>query len=313
MDDTPSVHDELSPDDGPLRRDDKRIKGIGACVDLRDHVKDVVAEVTAAGEWQMTPGELDNLVYGTFARGTKTYRAVLLLADRGYGEQAAMLNRSLFEHAVVAWWLLLQDDREAVMQRIRDHHEHAQILFERHSVLHPELAFDDERHDARERNSERVAELDGLFGMHGHKHWTGRNLAQLVREVEDGWDEPYAGLLVKFFRFVNSWNNSMLHHSAMGVSQGVKWERPEETPVLKLGPSHEWVDAVLFAAFWSYGVLVLAALRCGSDDRREELRAFLDDRGVDFRELTQDELRGVERNDPCPCGSGRKFKRCHGG
>jgi preprotein translocase subunit SecA len=21
---------------------------------------------------------------------------------------------------------------------------------------------------------------------------------------------------------------------------------------------------------------------------------------------------GVERNDPCPCGSGRKFKQCHG-
>lgn len=24
-------------------------------------------------------------------------------------------------------------------------------------------------------------------------------------------------------------------------------------------------------------------------------------------------LRDVGRNDPCPCGSGRKFKRCHGG
>jgi hypothetical protein len=21
---------------------------------------------------------------------------------------------------------------------------------------------------------------------------------------------------------------------------------------------------------------------------------------------------GVQRNDPCPCGSGRKFKQCHG-
>ena len=24
-------------------------------------------------------------------------------------------------------------------------------------------------------------------------------------------------------------------------------------------------------------------------------------------------LSGVGRNDPCPCGSGRKYKRCHGG
>jgi preprotein translocase subunit SecA len=25
-----------------------------------------------------------------------------------------------------------------------------------------------------------------------------------------------------------------------------------------------------------------------------------------------DEYAGVSRNDPCPCGSGKKFKRCHG-
>jgi preprotein translocase subunit SecA len=24
------------------------------------------------------------------------------------------------------------------------------------------------------------------------------------------------------------------------------------------------------------------------------------------------EFRGVGRNDPCPCGSGKKFKKCHG-
>jgi preprotein translocase subunit SecA len=29
-------------------------------------------------------------------------------------------------------------------------------------------------------------------------------------------------------------------------------------------------------------------------------------------ELTQEQLAGVSRNSPCPCGSGRKFKHCHG-
>ncbi|GAA4235926.1 preprotein translocase subunit SecA [Actinomadura meridiana] len=29
-------------------------------------------------------------------------------------------------------------------------------------------------------------------------------------------------------------------------------------------------------------------------------------------EKTDDEYAGVNRNDPCPCGSGKKFKRCHG-
>ncbi|MGW2314074.1 SEC-C metal-binding domain-containing protein [Actinomadura luteofluorescens] len=29
-------------------------------------------------------------------------------------------------------------------------------------------------------------------------------------------------------------------------------------------------------------------------------------------EETADEYADVNRNDPCPCGSGKKFKRCHG-
>ncbi|OYD06023.1 hypothetical protein CHM34_18545 [Paludifilum halophilum] len=28
--------------------------------------------------------------------------------------------------------------------------------------------------------------------------------------------------------------------------------------------------------------------------------------------LSQEQLKGVSRNGPCPCGSGKKFKRCHG-
>jgi preprotein translocase subunit SecA len=35
--------------------------------------------------------------------------------------------------------------------------------------------------------------------------------------------------------------------------------------------------------------------------------------GVELHsEETADEYAGVNRNDPCPCGSGKKFKRCHG-
>lgn len=30
------------------------------------------------------------------------------------------------------------------------------------------------------------------------------------------------------------------------------------------------------------------------------------------RPLAPDELKDVGRNDPCPCGSGQKFKACHG-
>ena len=32
----------------------------------------------------------------------------------------------------------------------------------------------------------------------------------------------------------------------------------------------------------------------------------------DPKGLRGDQLEGVGRNDPCPCGSGKKYKKCHG-
>lgn len=62
-------------------------------------------------------------------------------------------------------------------------------------------------------------------------------------------------------------------------------------------------------------------LTLDNDDLRElervrmarDVGAPADPGGGDLPSLTTTFGRGVGRNDPCPCGSGRKFKRCHGG
>uniref|UniRef100_UPI00389951DB SEC-C metal-binding domain-containing protein n=1 Tax=Nostocoides australiense TaxID=99480 RepID=UPI00389951DB len=36
------------------------------------------------------------------------------------------------------------------------------------------------------------------------------------------------------------------------------------------------------------------------------------DTGSAAPELSEAQLAGARRNDPCPCGSGKKFKMCHG-
>ena len=46
-----------------------------------------------------------------------------------------------------------------------------------------------------------------------------------------------------------------------------------------------------------------------------KLMAGLLRRGHEAREVMavlERAFAGVQRNDPCPCGSGRKFKQCHG-
>lgn len=60
--------------------------------------------------WSRVPrrdytGVVEPLVAATFARTLKTYHATLRLAEAGYGEQACMLTRSMFEDLVVAFWV----------------------------------------------------------------------------------------------------------------------------------------------------------------------------------------------------------------
>ena len=45
---------------------------------------------------------------------------------------------------------------------------------------------------------------------------------------------------------------------------------------------------------------------------KEQLQHVLDPEGAADQPLSSVLTAGVGRNDPCPCGSGRKFKKCHG-
>jgi len=299
---------ERSIDDGPLMRSAQQEREFEAALQLRSWVKEFL-DGSARTEWKMTPGELDNVFVGTFAKGTKTFRAVVLLCDRGYGQQAAMLNRSLFEHAVVAWWLLLcVEDEEEVMKTLRDHRAHARVLFDRAMEQHPEL--EEDREDSP-FEPDYIETLDKRFGTFGAQ-WHGKRLDELVREVEAKIDERYQSLFWKFFRFVNHHNNYVIHHSALGTADTVKWDDPDDTPAVEVGPSQEWRSSSLWAATWEYGLLVLAILRRLSPARADDFSDVLDEVGRVFIEYTREQVKDVGRNDLCPCGSGQKFKRCHG-
>jgi uncharacterized protein YecA (UPF0149 family) len=43
----------------------------------------------------------------------------------------------------------------------------------------------------------------------------------------------------------------------------------------------------------------------------DDYRAFFEPRAYRFITVTREMARNIGRNDPCPCGSERKFKVCH--
>ena len=61
-----------------------------------------------------------------------------------------------------------------------------------------------------------------------------------------------------------------------------------------------------------------AALRSLQLQQQAELRAKQQAEAQERQKKAQEEaalrdkLDGVGRNDPCPCGSGKKYKKCHG-
>lgn len=47
-------------------------------------------------------------------------------------------------------------------------------------------------------------------------------------------------------------------------------------------------------------------------ETRQRVETLFNDSGPAFRTLSAEDVADVGRNDPCPCGSGKKYKRCHG-
>src|SRR4051794_28614731 len=92
---------------------------IGACERLLEF-----AGEHALNRWTGRPIEstADRLIAVEFGRATKTYRAALDLSLGGFGPQASMLNRSLFEGMAVAYWISDNPDRAADLFEKHERH-----------------------------------------------------------------------------------------------------------------------------------------------------------------------------------------------
>lgn len=140
------------------------------------------------GAWSGRPIKrgADRIVLAEAARGTKTFGAVIRLCEAGFGEQALMLDRSLFEGMAVAHWVAA-NRRESVR------------LFTRHAKLNALLTFETldglgwlAKKDRQLRptvSPKRRKELVGLFGAHGTRPWLRRNVWTILGEIERQWDE----------------------------------------------------------------------------------------------------------------------------
>lgn len=80
----------------------------------------------------------------------------------------------------------------------------------------------------------------------------------------------------------------------------------------RTGPTSDRVGRALYGGFWTYVQTFSLVMDRFKIPKREGLNALHVRGEIAFKKLSDEQTKDVGRNDPCPCGSGRKFKRCHG-
>jgi hypothetical protein len=183
------------------------------------------------------------------ARTTKTYRAVLLLCIQGHGEQGTMLNRSMFEDVLVAYWVDLHP--EEAVERLQDHRKQTlQLWRERIAGRGLTLGALEKLPDLSEEERKR---LDDLFGERGDKGWTGLSNYKLMKAIEDTWgDEEEVWLLGHMHDFHLRHANSMLHVSATSLQPPRQSDSDPSLDIYEAAPSEKDVPIALMGAFWAY-------------------------------------------------------------
>jgi hypothetical protein len=275
------------------------------CFELRD------AYMSRCEPWtgRNTSGAGDRIMLLEVGRSTKTYRASIELARRGYGEQSAMLNRVLFESMAVARWINSNED-EAVANFPRALEFEDYLTVDR--LRNTGWLDSQEELDAPDLSDDQLRELRRDFGAYNERLWTGHsNIRGLLDSIRDQFSDEEWQVLQNYLRTGHQENNQLLHSSVGGLRQAFV-DLEDGRYGIWTGPSDAMIDRVLFSAHMIYQQALLLAIERFNFADEKGLADLLQQHQAVFTRLSAEELKEVGRNDPCPCGSGKKFKHCHG-
>lgn len=185
----------------------------------------------------------------TTARSYRTYLVVVHLCKCGYGLQAAMLNRTLFEDMISAHWAIKHP--KAAATRMAEHDAYTATLraedYEKHGMNRP-------RGENLPTYTKKQRERLDRHYRRGASGWTGKSVPAMVRDVETMWEAADRRLLHQMHDIAHRANNTLLHHSATSVSQSVtvSGDDDEHTVVFNVGPTRDFIRPALGFALWTF-------------------------------------------------------------
>lgn len=140
-------------------------------------------------------GEGDRILAMAIARGVTTFKATIRLIEGGFGREALMLNRSLFEGMAVAHWVAANPEEAAKRFALANEYE-IHLMREKVGEMHPEYEAPPGAGQLREED---LAEARKLFGhtTSGSGPATARSEISFVRLRNNGrslGERPYISM-----------------------------------------------------------------------------------------------------------------------
>ena len=229
-------------------------------------------------------------------RSTKTYRASIELARKGYGEQAAMLNRALFESMAVARWI--NENETVAAERFPRAAEFEDYLtmerLKNTGWLEPgeelEIELDDEA----------LVSLRRDFGKYNEGLWTGHDgIRELLNDIRTQFTEEEWTMVQNYLRTGHQENNQLLHSTAGGLRRAYL-DLEDGRYGIWTGPSDAMIARALFSAHMIYQqAIVLAAERFDLAER-QGLDDLLAHHGSAFVRFTKGRAEGRRPKRPMP-------------
>jgi hypothetical protein len=272
---------------------------LDACFALLGLAREIVEPEEWRGRGLDDSKPTDRVIAMESARSLKTYRGALDAILGGFGPQAAMLNRSLFEGMTVAYWV--RANPELAAERFEQHAKHSRSMWaQRFDVLVDDPGILDLPTEEEQKA------LDKIFGPWGTKLWVGLPMHKVIDAIQDEWSEPME--LRKFFAIAYADTVETQHTSVLSLSRQVATD--DTNFILDSGPSLRQIPQALYGALWPFGHLLMLVAEYFVIEARERIAPLVEQSKAIFYPIPQSEQPG--RNDLCPCGSGKKYKKCHG-
>jgi hypothetical protein len=244
----------------------------------------------------------------TIPRLLNTFDGLLQLAAQGYAGPAIILGRTLIEDTVALWWFGSRDESD-LLARLTEHERSVGLKMQgQSSPLARYLTVTSDLPTVSAEAEARIATDYAVDPNLGHRHWTGKSVKELAKAARSRMrpcdQEALDVLLGKPMLFANL----MTHNSPTSLSARVQsFSRGQGFGVASRAQSATLVHDALAIGYECLALIGAYAVAEADLDGLDELTT--NDRR---RFVVLPREAKVGRNEPCPCGSGRKYKTCHG-